>query len=252
MLRYAACGAARGRAGAGHASPSPGALGGPEGRPDGRHAREGGEGVSREDRGEGQPAVQPRLDGDVKVYRAHRRGDRVGDRARSQGEGLGLQRAGARPADPGARRRPGPHRARQQAVGVNRRSLPRPDGAERPGRRAVHHPASDQARREVHLRVHRAQRRLAHVPLAPQRGDTRWPKGLLGAFIVEPKRPPSRPRPIVEYTMVLNDGAHRVHAERQGLPGHRAVVCQAGRDGSHPLHERRHDDPPDAPARDAA
>ena len=42
---------------------------------------------------------------------------------------------------------------------------------ERPGRRAVHHPAAGQAGRELHLRVHRAQRRLAHVPLAPQRGD---------------------------------------------------------------------------------
>ena len=49
--------------------------------------------------------------------------------------------------------------------------LPRARAAQRPGRRPVHHPAAGQAGRELHLRVHGAQRRLAHVPLAPQRRD---------------------------------------------------------------------------------
>ena len=42
--------------------------------------------------------------------------------------------------------------------------------AQQHGRRAAHHPAADQARRDLHLRVRGAQPRLAHVPLAPQRG----------------------------------------------------------------------------------
>ena len=49
------------------------------------------------------------------------------------------------------------------------------------------------------------QRRLAHVPLAPQR-DRAGGRGLLGAFIVEPKDPATRPAFDREYTMVLNDG----------------------------------------------
>ena len=61
----------------------------------------------------------------------------------------------------------------QQAAGVDRDPFSRPGGSQRSGRRAVHHPASDQAGRVVHLRVHRAERRLAHVPLAPQRGASR-------------------------------------------------------------------------------
>ena len=59
----------------------------------------------------------------------------------------------------------------EQAPGVHGDSLSRPRAAERSGRRAVHHAAADQAGRDLHLRVHGAERRLAHVPLAPQRGE---------------------------------------------------------------------------------
>ena len=108
------------------------------------------------------------------------------------GEGVGLQRAGARPADPGARGRPGARQAHQQAPAVHRHPLPRARAAQRSGRRALHHPAAGQAGRELHLRVHRAERGLAHVPLAPQRREAGAATGLLGAFIVEPKRPLAR------------------------------------------------------------
>ena len=46
--------------------------------------------------------------------------------------------------------------------------------------------------------------------------------GLLGAFIVEPKRPRAEHQADVDYVMVLNDGCARLHAEWQGLPRHRA------------------------------
>ena len=63
-----------------------------------------------------------------------------------------------------------------RAARVDRDPLPRPRAAQRPGRRAVHHPAAGQAGRELHLRVHGPERRLAHVPLAPQRGEAGGPR----------------------------------------------------------------------------
>ena len=75
--------------------------------------------------------------------------------------------------------------------------------------------------------------------------------GLLGAFIVEPKRPLAG----AQGGRGLRDGAERrlprLHLNGKGLPRHRADRRQAGPDRAHPLHERRDDDPPDAPPRDA-
>ena len=51
--------------------------------------------------------------------------------------------------------------------------------------------------------------------------------------------------------MILNDGAHGYTLQRQELPGDGADRRQARPEGAHPLHERRDDDPPDAPARHA-
>ena len=146
-----------------------------EGRPDGRDAREGCEGVPREDRRSGQPAPEAAGREGCQGVRSRGGRDPVGGRARPQGEGLGLQRPGARPADPGARGRPRAGQPDQQAPRVHRDPLPRARAAERSGRRAVHHPASGQAGRQLHLRIHGAQRRLAHVPLAPQRRDAGRP-----------------------------------------------------------------------------
>ncbi len=47
-------------------------------------------------------------------------------------------------------------------------------------------------------------------------------QGLLGAFVVEPKRPLAAHKAEVDYVMVLNDGYHGYTLERQGLPRHRA------------------------------
>ncbi len=139
--------------------------------------------------------------------------------------GLGLQRRRARSGDPRHRGRHGPRHRHQQAAGEHRRPLARPDRAEQHGRRAVHHPAADQAGRDLHLRVRpRGQRRLAHVPLAPQRGRAgrRWG---CSARSSSSRRIPTtaaslRPR--------IHDDpqrrpARRLHAQRQGLPGHPAA-----------------------------
>ena len=48
-------------------------------------------------------------------------------------------------------------------------------------------------------------------------------KGLLGAFIIEPKDKSKRSGLRSWSTrMILNDSARRLHAQRQGLPGHRS------------------------------
>ncbi len=76
-------------------------------------------------------------------------------------------------------------------------------------------------------------------------------KGLLGAFIVEPKRPLPAHRADVDYVMVLNDGAHGYTLNGKSFPATEPIVVQARADGTDPVHERRDDDPPDAPPRHA-
>ena len=52
--------------------------------------------------------------------------------------------------------------------------------------------------------------------------------GLLGAFIVEPKRPLPAHRADVDYVMVLNDGAHGYTLNGKGFPATEPVVCKQG------------------------
>ena len=142
------------------------------------------------------------------------------------------------------RTRASPQRARRIHVDP----LPRPRAAERPGRRAVHHATAGQARRELHLRVHGAQCRLAHVPLAPQRRD---PGGKRAARRVRRRAEAAASRP--RGGRGLRHGAERrltrLHAQRKELPGDGAADVQAGPDGADPIHERGDDDPPHAPPR---
>ncbi len=80
-------------------------------------------------------------------------------------------------------------------------------------------------------------------------------RGLLGAFIVEPKdagravRPPLRRDP--GHRLDQQRRARRLHDQRARLPGDGADRRHAGRDDRHPVHERGHHDPPLAPPRDA-
>jgi len=53
-------------------------------------------------------------------------------------------------------------------------------------------------------------------------------QGLLGAFIVEPRRPLRAHRADVDYVMVLNDGSHGYTLNGKGFPATEPLVCQQG------------------------
>jgi hypothetical protein len=76
--------------------------------------------------------------------------------------------------------------------------------------------------------------------------------GLLGAFIVEPKDPTTRPAFDKEYTLILNDGPQGFTINGKGFPATQPLVCKLGQQVADPLHERGATAPPDAPARHAA
>jgi manganese oxidase len=52
--------------------------------------------------------------------------------------------------------------------------------------------------------------------------------GLLGAFVVEPKRSIPAQRADVDYVMVLNDGSHGYTLNGKGFPATEPVVCKQG------------------------
>ena len=95
---------------------------------------------------------------------ADRIGHPVGDRAGGDGRGLRLQRHGARAAAARQRGRSDPDRPAQRAAAANDHPFARAVRPQRDGRRAGDQPAGGHARRVIHLRVHRPQRGLAHVP----------------------------------------------------------------------------------------
>jgi len=52
--------------------------------------------------------------------------------------------------------------------------------------------------------------------------------GLLGAFIIEPKRPDPAHRADVDYVMILNDGPHGYTLNGKGFPATEPIVCKLG------------------------
>ena len=52
--------------------------------------------------------------------------------------------------------------------------------------------------------------------------------GLLGAFIVEPRRPVAAHRADLDYVMVLNDGSHGYTLNGKGFPATEPLVCRQG------------------------
>jgi FtsP/CotA-like multicopper oxidase with cupredoxin domain len=52
--------------------------------------------------------------------------------------------------------------------------------------------------------------------------------GLLGAFVVEPKRPLAAHKADVDYVMVLNDGFHGYTLNGKGFPATEPIVCDQG------------------------
>ena len=75
--------------------------------------------------------------------------------------------------------------------------------------------------------------------------------GLLGAFIVEPKDKTPYDHGRRRLRVHPQRRRARLHVQRQELSRDAAARREAGPEGAHPLHERRDDDPPDAPARHA-
>ena len=117
-----------------------------------------------------QPYGEPRLDGDIKVFELTI--DKIKHRIDAEQEpidALGFNGTWPGPRHRRRRGRPRPGDLHEQPRRVDRHPLPRPAAPERHGRRSAHHPGPDPAGRVVHLRVHGADGRLAHVPLAPQR-----------------------------------------------------------------------------------
>ena len=115
--------------------------------------------------------LKPELDGDVKVFRLTI--DEIEqhiDELMPPVAALGYNGQWPGPDDPRQPGRQGPGDLHQQPEGDDRRPLPRRRVRRLlPGRRPVRDPEADHPGRVVHLRVHRRERRLADVPLAPQR-----------------------------------------------------------------------------------
>ena len=112
---------------------------------------------------------------------------------------------------------------------------------ERDGRRPAHHPGADPAGRVIHVRVRRADARIAHVPLAPQR-DRPGRAGTAGRV----HRRTARRRPALRPALRRDAGhrldqqrhARRVHDQRPRVPGDGPDRRPARRDDRHPVHER--------------
>ena len=205
--------------------------------------------------GYGNQPLEPTLDGDTKVFQmtvdADRAPDRCGQAARARAR---LQRHVA--GSPAARHRgrPDPRRLQEQPRQIDRDPFPWATPPEQYGWRPAHHPGPDPPGALVHLRVHRAATG-SHMYHSHHNATDQVGRGLLGAFLVDPKDPAQR------YDgAVRRDPGHRLdqqrrarwlHDQRPRFPGHCSDHRDPRRDDRHPLHERGHDDASMAPARDA-
>ncbi len=68
----------------------------------------------------------------------------------------------------------------------------------------------------------------SHMYHSHHNAATQVGNGLLGAFIVEPKRVRAEHKADVDYVMVLNDGAHGYTLNGKGFPATEPVVCTQG------------------------
>jgi FtsP/CotA-like multicopper oxidase with cupredoxin domain len=68
----------------------------------------------------------------------------------------------------------------------------------------------------------------SHMYHSHHNAATQVGQGLLGAFIVEPRRPLPAHRADVDYVMVLNDGSHGFTLNGKSFPATEPIVCQQG------------------------
>ena len=182
--------------------------------------------------GQGQPAHDAAMDGDEGL-RPHRERDPVGGVARASASKPGPTTGRC----PGpqirvTRGRPGARRPQERAARIDRHPLPRRRGAQRSGRRAVHHAAADQAGRDLHLRVHRAATPARTCTTRTTTRPSRWAWACWAPSSSSRRQPRAIERCDIDYAMILNDGRARLHAQRQGLPGHRADRREARPEGA--------------------
>jgi hypothetical protein len=157
---------------------------GQQGRP-GRHPRSPGPVVGRHRAAAAaaeRPALQPgghaeRLEPAL-AHEGRRQGIPPGrrtrgarDRARHEGEPVGLQRPEPGADHRGGRGRPRAHLRHQQAAGSDQHPLARPDPAERDGRRGGPDPAADRARQDLSSTN---SWRATPAPSCTTRTPTRW------------------------------------------------------------------------------
>ena len=161
--------------------------------------------------------------------RAHREEDPVGDRARDSWSKRGrtttrfpVRRSALREGD----------RVRvdsaQRAAGIDGHALSRPRAAERHGRRAVHHAAAGEAGPVVHVRVHGAERRLAHVPLASQLGEAGRTRAARRVHRRAEGPKASTTIADVDEVLILNDGAHGYTFNGKSFPATQPLVAKLG------------------------
>ena len=116
----------------------------------------------------------------------------------------------------------------QRAARVYGDSLSRPRAAERHGRRAVHHAAAGEARPVVHVRVHGAERRLAHVSLAPQLDEAGRVSGCSARSSSSRRRRRPYDHADVDQVIVLNDGSHGYTFNGKSFPATQPIVAKLG------------------------
>ena len=151
------------------------------------------------------------------------------------------------PAAAGDRGRQVPDRAEERVAGADRHPHPRPDAAERDGRRAGRDPAGRATRASRSPTSSRRSRRARSSTTPTTTRLMQKSKGLYGILQIDPKGFPADLRPRV---LPGHRRAGRLlRHQRQGVPVHRADRGEAGRAGAHPPDQPRRDRPPDAQPR---
>ena len=107
--------------------------------------------------------------------------------------------------------------------------LPRPARAEHDGRRPSHHAAGGDARRVVHLRVHRPGTLAAHMYHSHFMARSPGADGPARRVHRPPIRPArNEPDADLDYTMILNDGPLGFTLNGKGFPATEPIVASLG------------------------
>ena len=193
--------------------------------------------------------LTPELDGGVKVFKLTiDEIDQQIDELKPPVAGARLQQAVARADDPRDPGRQGPGDLHEQPEGDDRRPLPRRRVRRLlPGRRPVRDPAADRARARRTPTSSPPTNAGSLMYHSHHNATDQVGRGLLGAFIVDPK-----PNPVKvdrDYIWISNDSLGGFTINGHGFPADRAGARRGRRDGPDPVHERGDHDASVAPPR---